>query len=98
VLLLDGLPAAYEASRERPRRARMLAGLFALLALALAVALVTWHVRAADVSLRGHFERVEAEHGERLRTKRAALALLTALLCIALGFVLVALITLARIE
>jgi hypothetical protein len=61
VLVLDGLPAAFERSRQTPRRARLLAGAFALLALGLAVVLLVRQVRAADAALAGHFKKTAPE-------------------------------------
>ncbi len=98
VLLLDGLPAAYERSRETPRRARSLAAWFALLAALLVLVLLTGRVRAADRALGEHFDSVAPEDARKLRSKQPVLALLTALLCIALGFVIVTLIALSRID
>lgn len=98
VLLLDGLPQAYEKSRERPRQARLLAALFALFALALAVVLIAARVRAADREIEKHFERFAAKQPRRFLQQRPFFTLLTGLLCVALGFCLVALISLARIE
>jgi len=95
-LWLDGLPQAYAASLEQPRRARLLAGAFAVLALGLAVVLFTGRVRAADRSLAEHLSEVVPDDFERFRVRQSALALVTAALCIALGFVLVGLVSLAR--
>jgi len=100
-LWLDGLPAAYAASLERPRRARVLAGIFAALALALAVVLFTGRVRAADRALAAHLgqaARGDAGLGEleRFRVRQSLLGIVIAALCIALGFVLIGLVSLAR--
>lgn len=95
-LWLDGLPQAYATSLERPRRARLLAGAFAALALALAVVLFTGRVRAADRALATHFSEAAEGEVERFRVRQSLLALVTAALCIALGFVLVGLVSLAR--
>jgi len=97
VLLLDGLPSAYERSRERPRRARLLAGLFALLSLTLALVLLTQRVRRADARLVAHFRDEGVKDSRRFRLERSGLMLVVAILCVGLGFVLIALITLARI-
>ena len=98
VLLFDGLSQAYEKSHERPRLARRLAGVFALCALALAAVLITARVRAVDREIQGRFDELAPREPRRFVQQRPVLTLLTALLCIALGFVLVALISLARIE
>jgi hypothetical protein len=95
-LLLDGLPQAYAASLERPHRARVLAGIFAVLALGLAVVLFTGRVRAADRALAAHLSDTAEGDVERFRIRQSALGLVTAALCIALGFVLVGLVSLAR--
>jgi len=95
-LLLDSLPQAYAASLERPYRARVLAGVFAVLALALAVVLFTGRVRAADRALAAHLSETAEGDVERFRVRQSALGLVTAALCIALGFVLVGLVSLAR--
>lgn len=95
-LWLDGLPQAYATSLERPRHARLLAGAFAALALALAVVLFTGRVRAADRALATHFSETAEGEVERFRVRQSVLAIVTAALCIALGFVLVGLVSLAR--
>lgn len=96
-LLLDGSIAAYEKSLVRPRRARWLAGVFALLALALALVLFVGRVHAADRDIERHFsEQLEGE-AARFKLKQSALLLAVAVLCIALGFVLVGLISLMRV-
>lgn len=95
-LLLDGLPQAYAASLERPQRARVLAGIFAVLALGLAVVLFTGRVRAADRALATHLSETAEGDVERFRVRQSVLGLVTAALCIALGFVLVGLVSLAR--
>jgi len=95
-LLLDGLPQAYAASLVRPHRARVLAGIFAVLALGLAVVLFTGRVRAADRALAAHLSDTAEGDVERFRIRQSALGLVTAALCIALGFVLVGLVSLAR--
>lgn len=95
-LWLDGLPQAYATSLERPRRARLLAGAFAGLALALAVVLFTGRVRAADRNLATHLSEAAEGDVERFGGRQSVLTLVTAVLCIALGFVLVGLVSLAR--
>lgn len=95
-LLLDGVPQAYKSSQERPRRARVLAGVFALLALALAVVLFTGRVRAADRAFSRHLGEMANGDLGRFRVQQSALGLVTAALCIALGFVLIGLVSLAR--
>ena len=95
-LWLDGLPQAYTTSLVRPRHARLLAGAFAVLALGLAVVLFTGRVRAADRALASHLRETAEGEVERFRVRQSVLALVTAALCIALGFVLVGLVSLAR--
>lgn len=95
-LWLDGLPQAYSVSLERPRRARLLAGAFAVLALALSVVLFTGRVRAADRALASHLRQAAEGEVDRFRVRQSLLGLVTAALCIALGFVLVGLVSLAR--
>lgn len=96
-LWLDGLPQAYATSLERPRRARLLVGAFVVLALALAVVLFTGRVRAADRALATHLSETAEGEVSRFQARQSVLALVTAALCIALGFVLVGLVSLARL-
>jgi len=95
-LLLDGLPAAFAREQARRSRVRWLTAAFIAGAFALSVALLVLRVRAAEHDIARHLqENLEPEVIERVAPQRG-LSLLVALLAIGLGFVLLALITLAR--
>ncbi len=96
-LLLDGAPAGYEANQRVYRQARWLAGGYAALALALVVVLLLWRVRSADERLARHLKS-EGSPGERpAAAQRVGFALVVAVLCVSLGFLLVLLLALYRI-
>jgi hypothetical protein len=96
-LLLDGAPAGYARNQRVYRQARWLAGGYAALALALVVVLLLRRVRGADERLARHLKR-EGPPGERpLAAQRVGFALVVAVLCVSLGFVLVLLLALYRI-
>lgn len=97
-LLLDGLPAAFAREQARRSRVRWLTAAFIAGAFALSVALLVLRVRAAEHDIARHLqENLEPEMAERVAPQRG-LALLVALLGIGLGFVLLALLTLARAQ
>jgi len=96
VLLLDGLPAAFAREQARRSRVRWLTALFIGLAFALSVVLLVLRVRAADRDIAEHLRRgVAPELALRIAPRRL-LPLLVAVLAIALGFVALGLVVLAR--
>ena len=96
VLLLDGLPAAFQREQERRSRVRWLSASFIAVAFALSVALLVLRVRAADRDISQHLrEGLEAEVAARVAPRRA-LSLLVALLTLGLGFIALGLIVAAR--
>jgi len=95
-LLLDGLPAAFAREQARRSRVRWLTAAFIALAFALSVVLLVLRVRAAEHDIARHLrENLETEMATRVAPQRL-LALLVGLLAIGLGFILLALIVLAR--
>jgi hypothetical protein len=99
-LLLDGAPAAFARDAARRQRARSLAALFAVCAMALAVVLLALRTRGARRDLEQHFEQAgdgmfapaDLSGGDRQST----LWVLAALLCVALGFAAIALVSMLR--
>jgi hypothetical protein len=95
-LLLDGLPAAFTREQARRARVRWLTATFIALAFALSVVLLVLRVRAADRNIARHLHSdLEHETAARIAPRRM-LPVLGALLLLALGFVLLALIVAAR--
>jgi hypothetical protein len=95
-LLLDGLPAAFAREQARRSRVRWLTAAFIALAFALSVVLLVLRVRAAEHDIARHLrDNLEAETAVRVAPGRL-LSLLVGLLAIGLGFILLALIVLAR--
>ncbi len=95
-LLLDGLPSAFAREQQRRSRVRWLSGAFIALAFALSVVLLVLRVRAADRDISTHLrEGLDPEIAARVAPRRL-LALLVAVLGIALGFVALGLIVVAR--
>jgi hypothetical protein len=95
-LLLDGLPAAFAREQARRSRVRWLTAAFIALAFALSVVLLVFRVRAAEHDIARHLaENVDLEIARRVAPQRG-LALLVGLLALGLGFVLLALIVLAK--
>jgi hypothetical protein len=95
-LLLDGLPAAFAREQARRSRVRWLTAAFIALAFALSVVILVLRVRAADRQIAQHLRSdLEGELAARI-APRGLLPLLVALLAIALGFVALGLIVVAR--
>ena len=95
-LLLDGGPAAFAREQARRSRVRWLTAAFIATAFALSVALLVVRVRAAESDLSRHLrEQLEVDAAVRVAPRRG-LALLVAVLSLALGFIALALIVLAR--
>jgi hypothetical protein len=87
VLLLDGIPAAFQAEQARRSRVRWLTAAFIALAFLLSVALLVLRVRAADRDIARHLRTdLEDETAARV-APRTLWPLVVALLAIALGFV-----------
>ena len=96
VLLLDGLPAAFAREQARRSRVRWLTAAFIGLAFALSVAQLVLRVRAADRHISAHLRAgLEEDSAARIAPRRW-LPLLVSVLAIALGFVALGLIVLAR--
>jgi hypothetical protein len=98
-LLLDGLGLGYAREQGRRRNARWLAGVFTALALGLTLLLVRGRVHASQRELELHLRRTGANENdvERMQRQPGALRWLVAGLCIALGFIVVALVVMYRI-
>src|SRR6478736_5004328 len=95
-LLLDGLPAAFAQEQARRSRVRWLTAAFIALAFALSVVQLVGRVRAADRYISEHLrEGLEQDLAARIAPRRM-LPVLVGLLAIALGFVALGLIALAR--
>ena len=87
VLLLDGIPAAFQLEQARRSRVRWLTAAFIALAFLLSVALLVHRVRAAEHDIARHL-RTDLEDDTAARVApRALWPLVVALLAIALGFV-----------
>ena len=96
LLLLDGLPAAFAREQARRSRVRWLTAAFIGLAFALSVLQLVLRVRAADRHISEHLrEGLDNELAQGIAPRRM-LPVLVALLAIALGFVALGLIALAR--
>lgn len=96
LLLLDGLPAAFEREQARRSRVRWLTAAFIGLAFALSVVQLVLRVRAADRHISAHLrEDLEQDLAVRIAPRRL-LPVLVGLLAIALGFVALGLIVLSR--
>lgn len=99
-LLLDGLPRGAAAEEARRDRARLIAGGYSLIALTLASLIVALRARRADTRLRAHLESAGAEQDSRDRIAQrrvGPVAVAVAVLCITLGFALIALLALYRL-
>ncbi|HEY1534949.1 MAG TPA: hypothetical protein VGF76_13070 [Polyangiaceae bacterium] len=87
VLLLDGVPAAFEREQARLSRVRWLTAAFIASAFLLSVALLVLRVRAADRDIARHLRTdLESETAARI-APRTLWPLVVALLAIGLGFV-----------
>ncbi len=97
-LLVDGRPRAALHEARRVRRVRWVTAAFCAAALVIELALLVWLTRASDRALDAHLEGagVGAEDASRLAPKRSK-ALLLALLLVALGFVIVALVGILKL-
>lgn len=98
-LLLDGLVDATRRDQARRRRARLLAGLFSAFAALLVGVLLVLRVRKSQTALAEHLARSadESEHTEHIQARGTGWVLLVAVLCLALGFLVVALVAMYRI-
>jgi hypothetical protein len=100
-LLIDGTFRAEALDGQRRSRARWLAGGVTLVAILLASILLSLESRRSRTVLEAHLEEslLEEGAGERIGDKNGRWwTLLVALLCVALGFLVVALVALHRIE
>ena len=98
-LLLDTLSQGYERDLARRRRARWIAGAFTAGSLALVWLLMVGRARAAQAELDAHLARAGAklEDAQLIASSRIGWSILVAALCIALGFLVAALVTIYRI-
>ncbi len=97
-LLLDGLPAAFAREQTRRSHVRWLTTGFVALALALSAVLLVLRVRAAERDIARHLrESLEAESVPVVAPRRYW-SLLAAVLLVALGFILLALLAAARAQ
>lgn len=100
-LLVDGIFRAEAIDGERRTKARWIAGGVTLIAVILASILFSYEGRRSRVVLEAHLEDSMLEDGasERISDRPARFwGLLIAILCVALGFLVVALVALHRIE
>ncbi len=100
-LLLDGLVAAHALDQARRSRARWLAVIFCAAAAGL-VGLGLWHTaRSSAAQIAAHLERMSAEESSEERSKPAQggtlLAVGIAVLCVALGFTVIAVVAMFRV-
>lgn len=99
-LLLDGLPAAERRERRRQDRIRLGAAAFALIAMGASLVLVRRRVHEARERLAAHL-RDAAPPGEAAPTleepPRSGVAIAVAMVCIALGFALIAFLATLRL-
>lgn len=98
-LLLDGLIDASHRDQARRKRARLLAGLFSIFALALVAVLLVLRVRKSERELSDHLARAGegSDETERIAERGTGWLLLIAVLCLGLGFLVVALVAMYRI-
>ncbi|HTQ06530.1 MAG TPA: hypothetical protein VMI54_21870 [Polyangiaceae bacterium] len=98
-LLLDGRPRALLREARRRARVRWVIGAFSAAALAIELLLLVAFTRRSDRELDAHLADagVTADEARRLAPKRSP-AIIVALLAVALGFLVVALIGVLRIE
>ena len=98
-LLLDGRPRALARDARRRARVRWVIGAFSATALAIELLLLVAFTRKSDRELDAHLAEagVDARDASRLAPKRSP-AVVVALLAIALGFLVVALVGVLRIE
>lgn len=98
-LLLDGRPRALHREARRRTRVRWILGAFSAAALAVELLLLAAFTRRSDRALDAHLEGagVNLEDASRLAPKRSP-AVAIALIAVALGFLIVALIGILRVE
>ncbi len=98
-MLLDGLVDAARRDQARRRRAQLLAGLFSAFAAVLAGVLLVLRVKRSEAALAAHLARVGEgdEQTEHVQSRGTGWLLLVAVLCLALGFLVVALVAMYRI-
>lgn len=97
-LLLDGLPRAFVREQQRRSRVRWLCAAFVACSLVLCVLLLVLGVRAADRDLSRHLHAgLDAETTERVAPRRL-LAVLASVLALSLGFIVLLLVSLARLK
>jgi hypothetical protein len=91
-LLLDGLGMGARAELQRRSKARAIAAGFTLIALLLASLIVIVRTRSADARLRAHLQAAGEQAASRdlIAQKRAGARVALAVLCIALGFAVIA--------
>src|SRR6185503_10336601 len=99
-LLADTVPQGLRREHARQNRARWLAGGFTLGCLGLIATLLFARTREAQQKLEAHLSRASGgllEGTERVVERRPGLRLVVAVLCIALGFMVVLLVLLYRL-
>ena len=98
-LLLDGLVEAAARDEARRGQARLLAGLFSAFALALVAVLLVLRVKKSEAVLAEHLARTGdgSDQTQQIRERGTGWLLLVAVLCLALGFLIVALVAMYRI-
>lgn len=97
-LLVDGLVGAARRDQARRRRAQLLAGLFSAFAAALVGVLLVLRVKKSEAELAAHLARAgEGEATDQIQLRGTGWLLLVAVLCLALGFLVVALVAMYRI-
>lgn len=99
-LLLDGMPAARARDAARRGRARLLAGAFSFVALVLVALLLVAEVRGSEARLVRHLSAAgEApEDVDRVAARRGlSWSLAVAVLCVALGFIALALVAMYKL-
>jgi hypothetical protein len=98
-LLLDGRPRALHHEARRRTRVRWVVGAFSAAALAVELLLLVAFTRRSDRALDAHLENagVNLEEAARLAPKRSP-AVVVALIAVALGFLVIALIGVLRVD
>jgi hypothetical protein len=98
-LLLEGLARGERVESERRKSARLIAGGYTLLALLVASLIVIVRARSAEARLRRHLADVGTDQDtrDRIAQRRPLLWIVIAVLCIALGFAVIALVALYRL-
>ncbi len=98
-LLLDGLIDAARRDAVRRKKARLLAGLFSAFAAALVGVLLVLRVKKAEADLAEHLAKhsESSEEAAEIPARGTAWVLLIAVLCLTLGFLVLALVAMYRI-